>query len=384
VPGLTDLAAQASGSLSCDFLHVDTAFLKRLYAFFVLEIETRRVHILGVTARPTGAWTAQQARNLLMDLGEPADRFNFLIRDRDGKFTGAFDEVFAGNDVRVIKSPVWSPRANSYAERYVGTLEITQNTRSKLIREFWHGTDDRPPSLAHPVPAARRGGAAILSRVSRYACRIRRRHQRGRAARPTLARLASASGYAGGVAGCRSRHRLSMASSLTSGTNIGGPTGILRQSMILWLRSATTSRTSCSERSVWTVPASRSDSFRSFSGAGSISSGGTPSRRSHSRTQAVVPAPLGQRLARAGQVIEGAPLLRLADLLVDPRGEGHPARPALGRSTTLNARPGRPGRGAHQEDHGRAGRRAGIVRTPPSGLAVMKAGRLAMVACSRL
>ncbi len=115
------LRAHAGAVLACDFFTVDTVLFRRLYVFFFIELSTRRVFFAGCTANPNGDWITQQARHLSWRIGDGELHPQVLIRDRDGKFTPPFDEVFRSDGVRVVKTPPKTPRANSVAERWVQT-----------------------------------------------------------------------------------------------------------------------------------------------------------------------------------------------------------------------------------------------------------------------
>jgi putative transposase len=129
------LTAQSKAVLAVDFVHVDTVMLRRIYALIAVEHSSRRAHLLGVTAHPTGAWTTQAARNLLMDLTDRATTITFLLRDRDSRFTSAFDAVFAADGIRILTTPPGSPRANAICERMIGTLRRELLDRILVVNE---------------------------------------------------------------------------------------------------------------------------------------------------------------------------------------------------------------------------------------------------------
>ena len=129
------LITQAKAVLAVDFVHVDTVVLRRIYALIAVEHGSRRAHLVGVSAHPTGEWTTQAARNLLMDLGERATSVKFLRRDRDSRFTRAFDAVFAADNIRILTSPPRAPRANAICERMIGTLRRELLDRILIVNE---------------------------------------------------------------------------------------------------------------------------------------------------------------------------------------------------------------------------------------------------------
>jgi putative transposase len=116
------LRTRHAGIVACDFFTVDTVWLRRLYVLCFIELATRRGHLAGVTANPNGAWVAQQARNLLLVLGEGGRQVRFVLRDRDAKFSRSSDAVFRAEGGKVLVTPVKAPKANAYAERWVRTV----------------------------------------------------------------------------------------------------------------------------------------------------------------------------------------------------------------------------------------------------------------------
>jgi putative transposase len=151
------LRERAASTLACDFLTVETAFLRRIYVLFFISLATRRTEYIACTSNPDGGWTAQQARNLVMEFGDEQP-FRLLIHDRDAKFGGAFDEVFRSEGMKVIRTPVRTPNANAYAERWVRTVRSDcldrilvvgrRHLERVLVVYLRHYNEHRPTALS--------------------------------------------------------------------------------------------------------------------------------------------------------------------------------------------------------------------------------------------
>src|SRR5439155_27375424 len=166
--GSAFLRAHAGAVLACDFFTVGTIRLRTLHVLFFLEVHTRRVLVAGCSAHPSAAWVTQQARNLCWRLDEAAGRPAVLIRDRDGKFPHAFDDVFRSEAVRVVRAPYRAPRARAHAERWVGTvrrecldwlLVLGERHLERVLREYVEHYDAVRPhralQLRSPIPRIR-------------------------------------------------------------------------------------------------------------------------------------------------------------------------------------------------------------------------------------
>jgi len=169
----TFLRQQAAGILVYDFFTVDTVWLRRLYVLVFIELNTRRVHLAGVTAHPDGAWVTQQARNLLLDLGQQGRRFCVLLRDRDAKFCRGFDDVFGAEGIQVLRTPVRAPRANAYAERWIRTVRaecldwlliLGRGHLERVLRVYVrHYNQHRPHRALGLEPPDRPAGLVLLA-----------------------------------------------------------------------------------------------------------------------------------------------------------------------------------------------------------------------------
>jgi putative transposase len=131
----TFLRTQAAGIVACDFFTVDTVLLRRYYVLFFIELHTRRVHLAGITTNPTGPWTTQAARNFSVRTNRA---IRFVIRDGASQFLTGFDDVFRSDDATIIRTPPYTPVANAYAERWVGTVrrELCDRTLIWNQRQF--------------------------------------------------------------------------------------------------------------------------------------------------------------------------------------------------------------------------------------------------------